>query len=234
MRPSDRIVIGNRFVFCTKDNNKKKARLVAKGCSQRPGEDFYDTYSPVVRSTSIRTVAALSAKMNLEIHQMDVVTAYLNGEITEGVFMEVPEKLYFILQNIMKGNTVGSSRSKSRNVKEVATKWIDALNSCRDPVCRIVKALYGLRQSGLKWYEKLTSKLQELHLKPSEQDPCLFSRKEGDNVLLVTVYVDDLLIASTLVLLRIVWGLNFNKIYPKRRYFCVNVSMLRLCWKGMA
>lgn len=195
-RPNDRKVIGNRFVFRTKENGNKKVRLVAKGCSQRPGEDFYDTYSPVVRSTSIRLLTALSAKLNLEIHQMDVVTAYLNGEITEGVFMEVPERLNMVLENIIKGDLVGSSRSKSQRVKDVATKWLAGLNSCENPVCKIRKALYGLRQSGLKWYEKLTFELRQLNLEPSKQDPCLFIKREGENLVLVTVYVDDLLIAS--------------------------------------
>jgi len=55
-RPKNRKVISNRFVFCTKENGlamKRKVRLVARGCSQRPGEDFHETYSPVASSTSI-------------------------------------------------------------------------------------------------------------------------------------------------------------------------------------
>ncbi|XP_076386030.1 uncharacterized protein LOC143264125 isoform X2 [Megachile rotundata] len=70
-RPPRRRVIGNRFVFCTKMNGeseKKKVRLVAKGCSQKLGEDCQETYSPVVRSTSIRLLAVLSAELGLEIH----------------------------------------------------------------------------------------------------------------------------------------------------------------------
>lgn len=87
-RPQERKVIGSRFVFCTKDNGsvaKKKVRLVAKGCSQRPGEDFHETYSPVARTTSIRLLAALAAEMGLQIHQMVVITAYLNGKLEEDV-----------------------------------------------------------------------------------------------------------------------------------------------------
>lgn len=96
LRPQARKVIGSRFVFKTKENGlieKKKVRLVANGCSQRPGEDFHETYSPVVRSTTIRLLAAMSAELGLEMHQMDVGTAYLNGELEESVYIEMPDKL---------------------------------------------------------------------------------------------------------------------------------------------
>lgn len=89
-RPPDRKIVGNRFVLRTKRNiglssGKKKARLVAKAFSQRPGEDFHETFSPVVRATSIRILAALSAELGLEIHQMDATSAYLNGELHESL-----------------------------------------------------------------------------------------------------------------------------------------------------
>ena len=63
--------------------DKYKARLVAKGFKQKEGLDFFDTYSPVTRITSIRVLIAIVALHNLEIHQMDVKTAFLNGELEE-------------------------------------------------------------------------------------------------------------------------------------------------------
>lgn len=111
-RPKDRQVIDSRYVFSTKSdgqNLKKKVRLVAKGCSQRPGEDFHGTFSPVVRSTLIRLMAAVAAEYELVIHQMDIVIAYLNGDLEERVFMEVPECLSEILRKISAGKPVGSS-----------------------------------------------------------------------------------------------------------------------------
>lgn len=104
-KPANRKVIGNRFVLCTKgaaQGEVKKARLVGKGCSQWPGQDFYETYSPVVRTTSTRLLSALAAELRLEIHQMDVFTAYLNGELEEGVYIEIPEVLSETLDSNIK------------------------------------------------------------------------------------------------------------------------------------
>jgi len=88
--------IGNKFVFAKKRDNegnilKYKARLVAKGCAQRPGYDFIDTHSPVVRLESIRTILAIAPTRKLHIHQLDVKGAYLNGTLKEKVYMKQPE-----------------------------------------------------------------------------------------------------------------------------------------------
>nr|CAN76029.1 hypothetical protein VITISV_016069 [Vitis vinifera] len=71
--------------------DKYKARLVIKGYRQTEGLDYFDTYSPVTRINSIRMVLAIAALRNLEIHQMDVKTAFLNGDLDEEIYMEQPE-----------------------------------------------------------------------------------------------------------------------------------------------
>ncbi|CAA0835156.1 cysteine-rich RLK (RECEPTOR-like protein kinase) 8, partial [Striga hermonthica] len=71
--------------------NKFKARLVVKGFKQKEGYDFFDTYSPVTRIASIRVLLSIAALHNLEIHQMDVKTEFLNGELEEEIYMEQPE-----------------------------------------------------------------------------------------------------------------------------------------------
>ncbi|KAL0429715.1 UNVERIFIED_CONTAM: Retrovirus-related Pol polyprotein from transposon TNT 1-94 [Sesamum radiatum] len=71
--------------------DKYKARLVAKGFKQKEGLDFFDTYSPVTRITSIRVLIAIAALYDLEIHQMDIKTAFLNGELDEEIYMEQHE-----------------------------------------------------------------------------------------------------------------------------------------------
>ena len=68
--------------------DKYKARLVVKGYRQKEGLDYFDTYSPVTRITSIRMLIALAAVHDIKIHQMDVKTTFLNGELEEEIYME--------------------------------------------------------------------------------------------------------------------------------------------------
>lgn len=68
-----------------------KARLVAKGYSQVAGVDFNETFAPVAKFTTIRTIVAIGAAMDLEMHQMDVKTAFLNGELEEDIYMDQPQ-----------------------------------------------------------------------------------------------------------------------------------------------
>jgi hypothetical protein len=67
------------------------ARLVAKGYTQKEGEDFFDTYSPVARLTTIRVLISLAASYGLTIHQMNVKIAFLNGELEEDIYMDQPD-----------------------------------------------------------------------------------------------------------------------------------------------
>ena len=71
--------------------NMYKARLVIKGYKQKEGLDYFDTYSPVTRINFIRMVLAIAALWNLEVHQIDVTTAFLNGGLDEEIYMEKPE-----------------------------------------------------------------------------------------------------------------------------------------------
>ncbi|GJW85150.1 zinc finger, CCHC-type containing protein [Tanacetum coccineum] len=71
--------------------DKFKARLVIQGFRQKEGIDYFDTYAPVARITTIRLLLALAAIHNLVIHQMDVKTAFLNGDLDEEVYMKQPE-----------------------------------------------------------------------------------------------------------------------------------------------
>ena len=68
-----------------------KARLVAKGFKQKECIDYFDTYAPVARITSIRIIFALASIYDLHVHQMDVKTTILNGHLDEEVYMEQPE-----------------------------------------------------------------------------------------------------------------------------------------------
>lgn len=92
--PAGKKTIKTRWVYKTKrDHNgeivKFKARLVAKGFTQRYGVDYEETFAPV-RYGSVRYLIALAAQTNLKIHQMDVVTAFLQGDLDEEIYMEQP------------------------------------------------------------------------------------------------------------------------------------------------
>ena len=71
--------------------DKFKARLVAKGFKQKADLDFFDTFSLITRITSIRLLIAIVAIFYLKIHQMDVKTVFLNGDLEEEIYMYQPE-----------------------------------------------------------------------------------------------------------------------------------------------
>ncbi|KAD5960509.1 hypothetical protein E3N88_11981 [Mikania micrantha] len=71
--------------------DKYKTRLVIKGFRQKEGLDYFDTYSPVTRITLIRLVLAIVALRDLEVHQVDVKTSFLNENLEEEIYMEQPE-----------------------------------------------------------------------------------------------------------------------------------------------
>lgn len=71
--------------------SKYKARFVAKGYLQEYGRDFFDTHSPVARMKSIRLLLSIAAALNLEIHQIDFETAFLNAPVEEDIYMEQPD-----------------------------------------------------------------------------------------------------------------------------------------------
>ena len=88
--------LGYKWIFKMKlkvdgSIDKYKVRLVVKGYKQKEGVDYFDTYSPVTRITSIRMLMAIAVLHNLEIHQMDVKSTFLNGELNDEIYMEQPE-----------------------------------------------------------------------------------------------------------------------------------------------
>ena len=116
--------IGCKWIFKRKlkadgSVDKYKARLVAKGYRQKEGLDYFDTYSPVSRITSIRMLIAIASLNNMEIHQMDVKTAFLNGELDEEIYMEQPEG--FVVQG--QENKVCKLVKSLYGLKQAPKQW---------------------------------------------------------------------------------------------------------------
>lgn len=91
--PLGRKVVGYKWLFkikCNPDGTfaRRKGRLVAKGCSQVPGYDFRETFSPVVKLATIRTILSIAVSMKWSVQQVDVNNAFLNGELSEEVYMQ--------------------------------------------------------------------------------------------------------------------------------------------------
>ena len=91
-----RNVIGCRFVLQKKrgpngEVTKYKAHLVAQGFSQQEGIDYLETFAPIVKSASLHVFLAICARHGWKIRQMDIKSAYLNGSITEDIYMHQPK-----------------------------------------------------------------------------------------------------------------------------------------------
>ena len=94
--PKDRKAVGSKWVYKIKTSadgtiERYKARLVAQGFSQKFGTDYDETFCPVVRLESLRTLISLSVQCGLKHHLIGVTTAFLNGELEEEVYMKQPK-----------------------------------------------------------------------------------------------------------------------------------------------
>jgi len=122
------------------------------------------------------------------IEQLDVTSAFLNGEIDTEIYMKQPELLEKMLQRIIQ-------EEQDIQLVTKATTMIKDLTG-RDKVCKLNKALYGLRQAGRQWNAKLHEAIINLGLKATNADPCVYIDQQGNELTILLVYVDDILLAS--------------------------------------
>ena len=120
--PTGRKAVGCRWVFAIKKDNegniiRYKARLVAQGFAQIEGIDFSETYSPVARMNTSRIFFTLANQYNLEMRQADFVTAYLNGDMDEELYMKPPPGI-----NVQPGNALRIFKSLY-GFKQSARTW---------------------------------------------------------------------------------------------------------------
>lgn len=162
--PKNKKAIPCKWVFKTKRDEsgnieRFKARLVIKGYKQTRGVDYHEVFAPVVRGSSMRYLMGIAVKYDLQIHQMDAVSAFLQGDVDAEIYMKQPP-------------------GYEEDVK----------------VCRLNKSIYGLKQASRQWNKKLDTALREIGLLVSNVDPCIYYQiLNNDDMLFITVYVDDLL-----------------------------------------
>ena len=116
--------VGCKWVFKTKRDShgnieRYKARLVAKGFTQKDGIDYKETILPISKKDSFRIIMALVAHYDLELHQMDVKTAFLNGDLEEDVYMDQP--VGFIEEG--KENMVCKLKKSIYELKQTFRQW---------------------------------------------------------------------------------------------------------------
>ncbi|GKU97910.1 hypothetical protein SLEP1_g10984 [Rubroshorea leprosula] len=142
--------------------NLLKACLVAKDFTQEYGINYEETFAPVARLTSVRSLLAIAAIRRWKLFQMDVKNAFLNGDLEEEVYMKPPL----------------------------------GLHHPPNKVCRLRRALYGLKQSPRAWYAKFSATASEFGFTSSPHDTALFIRKTTRGMVLLLLYVDDMIITG--------------------------------------
>ena len=187
-------VIGSRFVLCTKygtngEPEKRKARVVAKRCFQEFAENYYQKFTPVALIDSIRLAYAVAARDQMHIYQYDVATAYLNGDLEEEVYMEMPKEISKVLTYILE--SIKFNKKIVNESKELLREM-----SQNNNVYWMKKALYGLKQTGRAWHTRLDGELRKLGATPTAGDPCVYLKGTGGDRVIILIYVDDILIMS--------------------------------------
>ena len=128
--PSNCTPVGCKWVFRLKWHadgsvDRFKARLVAKGYDQRLGIDYKETFSPVVKPETIRTVLSIVVMKGWDLRQMDVNNAFLNGALTETVFMAQPPGF----KDLSKPNHFFKLKKAIYGLKQARRAWYTTLKN---------------------------------------------------------------------------------------------------------
>ncbi|KAA3471001.1 Retrovirus-related Pol polyprotein from transposon TNT 1-94 [Gossypium australe] len=144
-----------------------KGRLVVKSYLQEAGIDFHETFSPVVKPTIIRVVLAITVSLGWSLRQVDVNNAFLNGDLSEEIYMVQPP-------------CFEQSRTNGQQL-----------------VCKLGKVLYSLKQAPRAWFHKLREFLLSNKFEVSKADNFLFINRSGNQFLYVLVYMDDIIVTGS-------------------------------------
>jgi hypothetical protein len=158
-----------KWVFIQKRNKNNKvvrykARLVAQGFTQRPGIDFNKTYSPVMNGITFWYLISLAIQKHLSLQLMDVMTAYLYRSLDSDIYMKVPD-----------GISISNIHA-----------------NCNMYCVKLIKFLYGLKQSWRIWYNRLKEFLLNKWYSNNDDCPCVFIKRSQTGLYIISVYIDDL------------------------------------------
>lgn len=126
--PKGKRLMDNKWVFKIKRDKegnieRYKARLVIKGCAQKQGYDYDETYAPVARLTTLRTLLSIIIKENLLAMHMDVQNTFLHGELEEEIYM-------IILEGFQSKNDLVCKLKKALySLKQAPRTWNKTLDS---------------------------------------------------------------------------------------------------------
>src|SRR6266487_1543573 len=157
---SGKRLLGNKWVYKVKNGpfgKRYKARLVIKGYEQCYGIDYQETFAPVAKFITVRILFALAAYFDWEIEHMDVITAFLNPNLHEEVYMEQPEG--FVVTSASGGRLV----------------------------YKLLKTLYGLKQAPRAWYSDIDIFFKSLGLIRSKEDYSLYISTKANIIILLFV-----------------------------------------------
>jgi len=176
--PPRAIVIGSKWVFKAKKDaagniTRYKARLITQGFSQIGGVDYNNTYAPVAKLMSSRTIITMANHLGLILHQVDIKGAYLNGVLhdNEILYMKQPPGY--------------------------------AAPGLGTRVLRLQKALYGLKQAGRRWYQTFTTFLSSLAFAQCSVNQAIYYKTNAVacELTIVVVHIDNCTIAASMLCL---------------------------------
>jgi hypothetical protein len=153
---------------------KAKARLVARGFMQVYGEDFTETFAPVASMTTIRMVLALSASQSWHSKAFDITGAFLNGFMDELVYVDLPKGYYEFYPD---------AKRNAGNGKKLAL--------------RAEKGIYGTKQAARQWNKDFDAFMKESGCIASKNDACMYYKREGDELMVIVLHVDDGMVVSS-------------------------------------
>ena len=163
--PPEHKVVGTKWVLKAKADHTLKGGVVVRGWGQVPGIDCGWTYLPVCRIQSVYMALAIAVSKDWEVLQLDVETAFQNAEVQEEVYVRIPP----------------------------GYESLDATTG-RPEVMKLKTSLYGLRQSPRNWFNTIDDSLRDMGFTATASDPCVYIFGSDDNLIILTLCVDNLLI----------------------------------------